>query len=156
MTPAIVALERAGIPHRTLTYDHDPTAESYGTEAAEALDLDPARVHKTLVVELADGRHAVAIVPVTGSLDLKACAKALGVKKATMADTTVAERITGYVVGGISPLGQRRRLPTVVDEAALDHDEVYVSGGRRGLDLGLAPADLVSTLHATTAPIAAR
>lgn len=155
MTPAILALERAGVPHRTLSYAHDPSAAAFGTEAAEALDLDPAAVHKTLVVALADGGHGVALVPVTSQLDLKACARALGAKKATLADTRDAERLTGYVVGGISPLGQRRRLPTVVDAAATDLAEMYVSGGRRGLEIALAPVDLVSFLDATTAAIAA-
>lgn len=156
MTPAIVALERAGIAHRTLAYDHDPAADHYGTEAAQALGLDPAAVHKTLVVEVGDRRHGVALVPVVARLDLKACASALGAKRAAMAERTTAERITGYVVGGISPLGQRRRLPTVVDAEALDHPEVYVSGGRRGLEIAIAPADLVAALDATTATISTR
>ncbi len=155
MTPAILELQRAAVAHRTLSYDHDPHTAAYGTEAAEALGLDPAAVHKTLVVALAGGGHGVALVPVSGQLDLKACARALGTKKAALADTADAERLTGYVVGGISPLGQRRRLPTVVDADATAHDEVYVSGGRRGLEIALAPADLVSILDAVTASITA-
>lgn len=154
MTPAIVALERAGVAHRVLTYDHDPHAEAYGTEAAEALGLDPAAVHKTLVVTLADGGHGVGLVPVTSQLDLKAVARALGAKRAAMADTRDAERLTGYVVGGISPLGQRRRLPTAVDEAATALPEIFVSGGRRGLEIALAPEALVELLDAVLAPLA--
>ncbi|MEO1063438.1 MAG: Cys-tRNA(Pro) deacylase [Actinomycetota bacterium] len=154
MTPAIVALERAGVAHRVLSYEHDPGAEAYGTEAAEALGLDPAGVHKTLVVALAGGTHGVGLVPVTSQLDLKACARALGAKKATMAETRDAERLTGYVVGGISPLGQRRRLPTAVDEAAASLPEIFVSAGRRGLEIGLAPEVLVDLLDAALAPLA--
>lgn len=152
-TPATVALSRAGVRFTTHSYEHDPAASSYGLEAAEALGLDPAQVLKTLFVE-ADGRLVVGIVPVSRQLDLKAVAAALGSKKATMADPAAAERASGYVVGGISPLGQRRRHPTVLDETALAHDTVYVSGGRRGLDIGLAPEDLVRLTGATTAEIA--
>jgi Cys-tRNA(Pro)/Cys-tRNA(Cys) deacylase len=153
-TPAIQALERAGVVHRVLAYEHDPRAESYGLEAAEALGVDPARVFKTLMAE-ADGRLVVAVVPVSGRLDLKGLARAVGARKASMADPAAAERATGYVVGGISPLGQKRPHPTVVDVSALDHPTVLVSAGRRGLDVELAPADLVSLTSATTAPIAA-
>ena len=129
-----------------------PGAASYGLEAAEALGLDPARVFKTLFTSV-DGRLVVGIVPVSGQLDLKAVAAAVGGKKATMADPAAAERATGYVVGGISPLGQKRAHPTVLDASAMAHDVVYVSGGRRGLDLGLSPADLVRVTGATVAPI---
>jgi len=151
-TPATLALTRAGVPFTTHAYDHDPAAGSYGLEAAEALGLDPASVFKTLLADL-DGELVVGIVPVAGLLDLKALAAALGGKKATMADPAVAQRVTGYVVGGISPLGQKRSLRTVLDDSARGQDTVYVSGGRRGLDLGLAPADLVRLTAATVAPI---
>lgn len=152
-TPATVALTQAGVSFTTHTYEHDPAAASYGLEAAQVLGLDPDRVLKTLLAEV-DGRLVVGIVPVNRQLDLKALASALGGKRATMADPAAAERATGYVVGGISPLGQKRRHPTVVDESALAFDTVYVSGGRRGLDLGLSPADLVRLTSATAAPIA--
>lgn len=151
-TPATVALTRAGVSFSEHTYEHDPAAPSYGLEAAAALGLEPATVFKTLLAEV-DGDLVVGIVPVTGQLDLKALAAAVGGKKATMADPAVAERATGYVVGGISPLGQKRRLRTVLDASADDHEVVYVSGGRRGLDLGLAPADLARLTEAVRAPI---
>ncbi len=151
-TPATVALERAGVDFTQHHYSHDPTAPSYGLEAAEQLGLDPAAVFKTLLAEV-DGRLVVAIVPVSGQLDLKALASAVGGKRARMADPAVAERTTGYVVGGISPLGQKKRLPTVLDDSARSLESVYVSGGKRGLDLGLAPADLVALLEARVAQI---
>lgn len=151
-TPATVALTKAGIPFTEHAYDHDPSAGSYGAEAATALGLDPEQVFKTLFTNV-DGRLVVGIVPVSGQLDLKAVAAAVGGKKATMADPAAAERATGYVVGGISPVGQKREHPTVLDESALAHETVYVSGGRRGLDLGLAPADLVAVTQAVTAAI---
>lgn len=152
-TPATVALTRAGIPFTVHAYDHDPTATSYGLEAAEALRLDPATVFKTLLADV-DGRLVVGIVPVAGQLDLKALAAAVGGKKASLADPAVAERVTGYVVGGISPIGQKRPLETVLDVSAHDHGQVYVSGGRRGLDVGLAPGDLERVTGATSAAIA--
>jgi Cys-tRNA(Pro)/Cys-tRNA(Cys) deacylase len=133
-------------------YEHDRGAPSYGVEAAERLGLDPGAVFKTLVAEV-DGRLLVAVVPVSGHLDLKALAAAVGGKRAVMADPAAAERTTGYVLGGISPLGQRIRLRTVADASALGQPNVYVSGGRRGLELGIAPADLVALLDATVAPI---
>jgi Cys-tRNA(Pro)/Cys-tRNA(Cys) deacylase len=148
-TPATVALARAGIEFRLHEYAHDPRAESYGLEAAEALGLDPARVFKTLMATV-DGRLATAVVPVSGQLDLKALARALGASRAAMADVVVAERATGYVAGGISPVGQRRPHPTVLDSTALDHPSVFVSAGRRGLDLEIAPADLVRITDAIT------
>lgn len=151
-TPATVALERAGITFTVHTYEHDPAAASYGLEAAAQLGLESTAVFKTLLAEV-DGRLVVGVVPVAGQLDLKALAAAVGGKRATMADPAAAERSSGYVVGGISPLGQKRRLPTVVDASALDLETVYVSGGKRGLDLGLAPADLVALLDATVAPV---
>jgi Cys-tRNA(Pro)/Cys-tRNA(Cys) deacylase len=147
-----VALERAGVAFTVHAYDHDPRSASYGLEAADALGLDPDAVFKTLLAEV-DGELVVAVVPVSGQLDLKALAAALGGKRAAMADPAVAERTTGYVVGGISPIGQRKRLRTVVDETATTEPAVYVSGGRRGVDLGLDPADLVRVLDAQVARI---
>ena len=151
-TPATVGLTRAGIDFTLHAYDHDPRADSYGLEAAEALGLDPARVFKTLMAEV-DGRLAVAVVPVSGQLDLKALARALGGSRAAMAELGAAERATGYVAGGISPVGQKRRSRTVVDESALSHATISVSAGRRGLDLEIAPADLVRITEAVTAPV---
>ena len=151
-TPATVALTKAGIAFTLHEYTHDPRAASYGMEAAEALGVDPARVFKTLLATL-DGGLVVGIVPVSGQLDLKALARALGGSRATMAEVAAAERATGYVAGGISPLGQRRRHPTVLDESATGFDTVYVSAGRRGLDLAIAPADLVSATGAIVAAL---
>lgn len=152
-TPATVALTRAGTPYAVHAYEHDPAAESFGLEAAEALGVEPARVLKTLLVDTGAGL-AVGIVPVDRLLDLKAVAAALGAKRVVMADPAAAERSSGYVVGGISPIGQKRPLPTVLDTSAADHATVLVSGGRRGLDLELAPADLVVVTGAVVAPIA--
>jgi Cys-tRNA(Pro)/Cys-tRNA(Cys) deacylase len=153
-TPAVRALVAAGIPFTEHPYHHDPAHPSYGLEAATALGLDPTAVFKTLVASV-DGRLVVAVVPVSGTLDLKALAAAVGGKRAALAPPAEAERATGYVVGGISPLGQRRALPTVVDASAVPLPVVYVSAGRRGLDVGLAPADLVRLTRARTAPVAA-
>ena len=152
-TPATAALTAAGIPFTVHASDHDPRAASYGLEAAEALGVDAPRVLKTLVASV-DGRLVVGVVPVAGQLDLKALAAAAGGKRGELADPTVAERSTGYVRGGISPLGQRKPLPTVVDTSALTHSTVYVSGGRRGLEVDLAPADLVRLTAAAVAAIA--
>ena len=152
-TPATVALTRAGVAYTTHSYEHDPAAPSFGLEAAEVLGLPAEQVFKTLLADV-DGALVVAIVPVARKLDLKALATAVGGKKAAMADPHVAERTTGYVVGGISPLGQRKALRTVLDDSATAYDAVYVSGGRRGFDLGLSPTDLVTQTAATTAPIA--
>jgi Cys-tRNA(Pro)/Cys-tRNA(Cys) deacylase len=146
-TPATTALTRLGIAFGVHPYEHDPAAPSYGLEAATALGVPPACVFKTLLVEH-DGGLAVGIVPVDRSLDLKAMAGALGVKRLELAKPDKAERSTGYVVGGISPVGQRRALRTVLDESATAFDTVYVSGGRRGLDISLAPADLVAATGA--------
>jgi Cys-tRNA(Pro)/Cys-tRNA(Cys) deacylase len=151
-TPATAALAAAGVPFVAHPYSHDPAAASYGLEAAEVLGIDPARVFKTLMVDV-DGRLAVGVVPVSGNLDLKAMAAALGGKKAAMADPTTAERRTGSVLGGISPLGQRLPSPTVVDESALELESMLVSGGRRGLDLELSPAALIKLTGASTARI---
>lgn len=151
-TPATVALTAAGVAFTLHPYEHDPRAASYGLEAAEALGVEPERVLKTLMVTL-DRSLVVGVVPVVGQLDLKALARALGGSRAAMADVAAAERATGYVAGGISPVGQRRAHHTVVDESALSWPTVFVSGGRRGLDLELSPADLVAVTGATTAPI---
>ena len=147
-TPAIVAAERAGIAFTVHEYAHDPKVASYGLEAAEKLGLDPARVFKTLVADV-DGTLTVAIVPVGAQLDLKA----LG-KRVSMADVRLAERTTGYVTGGISPLGQRKRLPTVLDETALAFETIHVSAGRRGLEIELAPSDLLALTSGKARPIA--
>ncbi|MFD8412380.1 Cys-tRNA(Pro) deacylase [Streptomyces sp. NPDC059650] len=152
-TPAIVALTAAGADFTTHAYEHDPAHPSYGQEAAEAMGVSPDQVFKTLVTD-ADGVLTVAVVPVSGSLDLKALASAVGAKKAVMADPSLAERTTGYVVGGISPLGQRKRLRTVVDSSAEGHPTICVSAGRRGLEVELAPATLAALTAATLAPIA--
>lgn len=151
-TPATTALAAAGASFTMHAYEHDPRAASYGEEAAEALGIDLARVFKTLLADV-DGALTVAVVPVAGQLDLKALARAVGGRKAAMADPRAAERATGYVVGGISPLGQKKPHPTVVDETAMDHPTVFVSAGRRGLEVELAPADLVRLTRAATAPI---
>lgn len=152
-TPATVALAAAGIRFTPHAYEHDASVTSFGVEAATALNLDPDRVFKTLLADV-DGRLVVAIVPVAGMLNLKALAAAIGGKKATMADPALAERKTGYVIGGISPIGQKTRHPTVLDETAELHDTVFVSGGRRGFDIELAPADLISITSARVAAIA--
>ncbi|BCW05593.1 MULTISPECIES: Cys-tRNA(Pro) deacylase [Micrococcaceae] len=154
-TPATAALAAAGVSFVLHPYSHDPSAASYGLEAAEVLGIDPKRVFKTLMVEV-EGKLAVGIVPVSGNLDLKSVAAALGSKKAAMADPKAAERRTGYVLGGISPLGQRQPSPTVLDESALSYDTILVSGGRRGLDIEIAPGDLIRLTKAVTAPIGAK
>ncbi|GAA1997883.1 Cys-tRNA(Pro) deacylase [Nakamurella flavida] len=153
-TPAIAALVKAGVAHTLHPYDHDPGVTAFGDEVVAALDLDPARVFKTLVAAV-DGRLVVGIVPCSRQLDLKALAAAAGGKKAAMAAVADAERSSGYVAGGISPLGQRKALLTVVDASALDGTTVYVSAGRRGLQVELAPADLIAVCRARTAAIAA-
>ncbi|MEZ5119205.1 MAG: Cys-tRNA(Pro) deacylase [Candidatus Nanopelagicales bacterium] len=153
-TPAMVALHEAGIPFAVHEYRHDPDTTAYGAEAAKALSLDPQRVFKTLVAD-ADGTLVVAIVPVSGQLSLKALASAVGAKRAVMGDPKKVEKTTGYVLGGVSPIGQRKALPTILDVSALDHSTVFVSGGRRGLDLELKPEDLISATRARTAPIQA-
>ena len=151
-TPATVALARVGVAFTEHAYEHDASATSYGLEAADLLGLDPAQVFKTLLAAV-DGRLVVGVVPVSGKLDLKALAAASGGKRAELAAPADAERATGYVVGGISPVGQRRPHPTVLDESALQFETVYVSGGRRGLDIGLAPSDLVRVTGAVVARI---
>ncbi len=151
-TRATDQLARLGIRHVVHRYTHDPRHPSYGLEASEALGVPPDRVFKTLIADV-DSQLTVAVVPVAGSLDLKALAAAVGAKKAAMADPAQAERASGYVTGGIAPLGLRRPLPVVVDEAALRHATVFCSAGQRGLEIELAPADLVSATGARTASI---
>ena len=154
-TPATAALTRAGVAFTLHPYAHVDGQRHFGDEATAALGLDPARVFKTLVAEVAGQRPplAVAVVPVAQQLDLKALAAALGAKKAAMADPAAAQRSTGYVLGGISPLGQRTALPTVVDASALTFPTIYLSAGRRGLQLELAPADLVAVTGARVATV---
>lgn len=157
-TPAIAALLAADVPHTVLAYDHDPRTQAYGDEAVEELTVaaavSPGQIYKTLVLAIPTGL-AVAVLPVPAKLSLKAAAAALGVPKATMADPAAAQRSTGYVLGGISPLGQRRTLPTVVDESALSWDRILCSAGKRGLEIAVAPTDLVALTHAVTAHIVA-
>jgi len=152
-TPATVALDAAGVDYRTTEYEA-PDGGGYGEALVAALGLDPDAVGKTLVAVLDDGRHVLAVVPVSASLDLKALARLAGAKRAAMAEPAEAERLTGSVVGGISPLGTRRPLPVFVDELLTVSDEVHVSGGRRGLEITLAPADLLRVAGATAGPIA--
>lgn len=152
-TPAVAALIRAKIPHTLLPYQHDPRSTAFGDEAAEALGRDPHRVFKTLVARM-DGTLVVGVVPVSGSLDLKALAAVLGGKKAVMAAVADAERSSGYVAGGISPVGQRTALPTVIDTSAEVCALISVSAGKRGLQVELAPQDLVRACRGRFAPIA--
>lgn len=151
-TAATRLLTRQGISYAVHSYEHDPRHGSYGAEASAVLGVEPGRVFKTLIADV-DGALTVGVVPVATQLDLKALAAAVGGKKAAMADVTAAERATGYVAGGISPLGQRRRLPVVIDSAALEYPTVFCSAGRRGLEIELAPGDLVRAANATVAPI---
>lgn len=156
MTPAVRAAARVGVPHQVLVYTPDPAASAYGLDAAHALGVDPSHVYKTLVARL-DGVGAplaVALVPADRQLDLKALADALGAKRAALADVDAAERATGYVIGGISPIGQRRAHPTVLDAGARGLATIYVSAGKRGLELALAPDDLVRLTGARMAAIA--
>ncbi len=153
-TPATALLARQKVAHRLHTYQLDPATPNYGGEVAAALGVPPARVFKTLVAEV-DGELTVAVVPVTGELDLKALAAAVAGKRAALADRALAERTTGYVRGGISPLGQRKKLSTVVDSSAVEAETIYVSAGRRGLQVELSPADLIRLTDAAVAPVAA-
>lgn len=153
MTPALDLLKKVGAEHRIHSYEHDPKAASYGLEAAEKLGLEPAQVFKTLLASTEKGELLVAVVPVVGSLDLKALAHAAGVKKVEMADPTVAQRSTGYLVGGISPLGQKKRLRTFIDDSAQSFATIHVSAGRRGLEVELAAAVLAEHTKALFAPI---
>jgi Cys-tRNA(Pro)/Cys-tRNA(Cys) deacylase len=155
-TAAILALTRAKVPHTLHEYDHSPGETHFGDETVARLGLDPKRVFKTLLAEVTIGgkdQLVVGVVPMSGQMDLKALAQAVGAKKAVMADPAAAERATGYVVGGISPFGQKTRHRTVVDSTALDYGTVFVSAGRRGLQAEVAPADLIALTGATTAPI---
>lgn len=153
MTPAINAVKAAGVPHRVHPYAHDPATASYGEEAVQALGLNPARVFKTLVAQLEPLELVVAVIPVPEQLNLKALAHAAGAKRAALAELADAERATGYVAGGISPLGQRKRLRTFLDRSALNHPDVYISAGRRGLEISLAPEDLARLLNAPFADL---
>ncbi len=154
MTPAIELAKRAGIAFEVHQYEHDPNHPSFGEEAAERLGVEPARVFKTLVFSLDGRRLAVAVVPVSAKLDLKAAAKALGGKRAVMAEADAVERSTGYVLGGVSPLGQKRRLATLIDDSARVLETLFVSAGRRGLEIELAPDDLCRLLDAAYASLA--
>lgn len=153
MTPAINAAKKAKIAYTLHHYDHDPASPSYGREAAEKLGLDEARVFKTLIVELDSGSLAVGIVPVSAMLSMKLLARAAGAKKAAMAEKGAVARATGYVLGGVSPLGQKKRLPTFIDLSAADLPTIFVSAGRRGLDLELKPADLATLTGAKFVPL---
>jgi len=153
-TRAVVALTAAGVHLDVHEFSNDPSERGYGLAAAAALGVEADRVFKTLIAVIDDNDHAVAIVPVSGQLSLKELASALGAKRADMCEVHTAERLTGYVVGGISPFGQKRSLPTVIDESCILFDTIFVSGGRRGLDIEIAPDDLLSVLAARTAPIA--
>lgn len=155
-TPATIALDRAGVSYSVTEYELPADAAEYGAAVVEALSLDADTVGKTLVATLDADRHVLAVVPVTGTLDLKALARAAGAKRAAMADPAVAERLTGAVVGGIAPLGSRRRLDVFLDEGLLAADVVHVSAGRRGAELTLSPTDLVAASSATVAAIAVR
>mgnify|MGYP000099484075 FL=1 len=154
VTPAVVTLQDLGIAHTIHEYERGDDLRDFGREAADELGLDRDQVFKTLVV-VADDELVVAIVPVSCQLSMKRVAAVAGAKKATMCDPAVAERSSGYIVGGISPIGQRKQLRTLIDETAELFDTVYVSGGKRGMDIGLAPADLVAVLDAIVAPITA-
>lgn len=156
MTPAIRVLQAKGIAHQVSRYALDATSTQYGLAAAEALSLSPESVFKTLLAELANERLVVALIPVAGSLDLKALASAAGSRNARLAEATQAERATGYLIGGISPLGQKKRLVTFIDESALTLARLHVSGGRRGLEVSLSPQDLISLTDARTVALTRR
>ncbi|KTC13650.1 MULTISPECIES: Cys-tRNA(Pro) deacylase [Pseudomonas syringae group] len=153
MTPALDLLKKVRAEHRVHSYEHDPKAASYGLEAAEKLGLEPARVFKTLLASTEKGELLVAVVPVVGTLDLKALAHAAGAKKTEMADPAAAQRSTGYLLGGISPLGQKKRLRTFIDETATPFETIFVSAGRRGLEVELSAQVLAAHTSATFAAI---
>lgn len=154
MTPAIKQLQKHKIAHVLHSYDHDPSAASYGLEAASKLGISPEKVFKTLVVKINDGQFVVGVVPVSGQLNLKAIASAVGGKKAVMADKSIVQSMTGYVIGGVSPLGQKKRLKTVIDNSAFSHSTVLISAGKRGLDVELSPLELQAQCKALSANIA--
>ena len=154
VTPAVKAVKAAGIAFRLMEYEYDPSADAIGLHAAAAMGLDPAVVYKTLIVQLEPKALACAVIPVAAKLDLKALAAAAGAKKSDLADPNLAERTTGYMVGGISPLGQRKALPTFIDASAEALPEMVVNGGRRGLQIALAPADLARATRGTVRRIA--
>ncbi len=160
MTPAITLLKRLGVAHELVSYEHDAAARSYGEEAADLLGLDPTTVFKTLMACLTGGRRdnelVIALVPVSGTLDLKALARSAQAKKASMADVEVAERTSGYVAGGISPFGQKTVLRTFLDESALAVEKIHVSGGRRGLEIIIDPNDLLRVLNGRAHPLMAQ
>ncbi|MCZ8205946.1 Cys-tRNA(Pro) deacylase [Gemmatimonas sp.] len=156
MTPAILLARKSGVPHDVLSYEHDPRAASFGLEAATLLGLDPASVFKTLVADVDGVGLACAVVPVSATLDLKALADTVGGRRARMADPQAAERATGYVVGGISPLAQKKRLPLVLDDSAQHFPRIHVSAGRRGLEIALSADDLLVLTGGATAAIARR
>lgn len=154
MTPAINEAKKQKIQYKVHQYTHNPNHSSFGLEAAESLDLDAARVFKTLVVQLDNGTLTVGIVPVSSKLNMKQVAKAAGSKKAAMADAALVEKSTGYVLGGVSPLGQKKRLPTIIDSSASNHKTIFVSGGRRGLEIELSSDDLCRLTSGSFAEIA--
>jgi len=153
MTPAINAAKKSKTTYKVHQYTHDPTHDSYGKEAAEQLGITEERVYKTLVVQLDQSKLTVAVIPVSSMLSMKQIAKAAGAKKATMASKELVERTTGYVLGGVSPLGQKKRLLTVIDSSAKDFSTIFVSAGRRGLEIELGPADLAALTTASFAKI---
>ncbi len=153
MTPCINAAKKAGISYQVHEYQHDPASKSYGNEAIEKLGVDEAKVFKTLVVKLATGDLAVAVIPVLSKLNLKLMAKATNTKKSVMAAPQDVERTTGYVLGGVSPLGQKKRLKTVIDHSANDHPTIFVSAGKRGLEIELVPNDLAKLVNGILADI---
>ncbi|NQU04091.1 MAG: Cys-tRNA(Pro) deacylase [Syntrophaceae bacterium] len=155
MTPAVNTLKKAKVAFTLHHYEHSPASKSFGEEAALKLNVSQAQIFKTLMVSLDNNELAVSIVPVSGQLNLKACAKSMGSKKAQMADPKKAERSTGYVLGGISPLGQKKQLKTVIDSSALDFETIYISAGKRGLQIELSANDLAKLTKAVFAPISA-
>jgi Cys-tRNA(Pro)/Cys-tRNA(Cys) deacylase len=153
MTPAIDYLVKNKLKHQVLDYQHDATAQSYGLEAVTKLNLPEQQVFKTLIVSTEKQQLVVAIIPVPCKLNLKSVAKSLGCKKITMAEPTIVERSTGYILGGVSPLGQKKRLTTIIDSSALEHGTIYVSAGKRGVEIGLCPNVLITQLNAKTSSL---